>query len=293
MGEDSVRPEALGHGALGLEAGDHPDLHARVEGLEDGHAREAQGTGAVDEHPPGRGRRVPHDGVEGHGEGVGEDGRLVGDAVGDGDQHGVVRRQLLGPGAGRSGDDADVHPGAEVTLREAPAEAQVPAWQGGQSGSMPRGAQVNHGLSTTRWPTSSPRASGPSGDDLGHDLVPGDVGQRGEGGHRIIDIARVEVAQHQLGVGAADTREDRPGDHPVGPDEAGVVDVVQTEGDAGQHRLQLVLGGGPDLLLVRWCAEEQRLHVPSLPGRPGRRMPTMKLSMSDVLASMIAFMSGR
>ena len=236
---------------------------------------------------------MAHDGVEGDGEGVGEHGRLVRDAVGHRDQHGVVGRQLLGPGARGAGDDADVDAGAEVTLGEAPAQAEVAglagraergdaAWRAGQ----PR---VEHDT----LPDIEPAGLGPERDDLGHDLVPGYVGERGEGGHRVVDVAGVEVAQHELGVGAADAREDRPGHHPVGTDEAGVVDVVQAEGDAGQHRLQLVLGGGPDLFLVRRCAEEQRLHcsVPSWPPRP--RMPTMKLSMSDVLASMTAFMSGR
>ena len=36
-----------------------------------------------------------------------------------------------------------------------------PRWQGGHGGSMPRGPQVSQGLSNTRWPTSSPVASGP------------------------------------------------------------------------------------------------------------------------------------
>ena len=293
MGEDGVGPEARRHGALGLEAGDHPDLHARVERLEDGHAREAEGAGAVDEHPPRGGRRVAHDGVEGDREGIGQHGGLVGDAVGDRDQHGVVRRQLLGPGARRAGDDADVHPGAQITLREAPAQAEVTGLAGRaeRRDAARRAGQPR--VEDDPLADVEPAGLWPEGDDLGHDLVPGHVGQRGEGGHGVVDVARVEVAQHELGVGAADAREDRLGHDPVGPDETGVVDVVQAEGDAGEHRLQLVLGGGPYLFLVRWCAEEQRLQcsVPSWPPRP--RMPTMKLSMSDVLASMTAFMSGR
>ncbi len=84
--------------------------------------------------------------------------------------------------------------------------------------------------------------------------------------------------------------------HPVGTDEAGVVDVVQAEGDAGEHRLELVLWRGPDLSLVRRGAEQQCLHrlAPSAaPGSPRARMPTRKLSMSAVFASITAFMSGR
>ncbi len=37
-----------------------------------------------------------------------------------------------------------------------------PASQAGQAGTIPRGAHDSHGLSTTRWPTSTPPASGPS-----------------------------------------------------------------------------------------------------------------------------------
>ena len=36
-----------------------------------------------------------------------------------------------------------------------------PAWQGGHSGEIPRGAQLSQGLSTTRCPTSTSRAAGP------------------------------------------------------------------------------------------------------------------------------------
>ena len=36
-----------------------------------------------------------------------------------------------------------------------------PTWQGGHRGVMPRGAQLSHGLSSTRCPTSTPSASGP------------------------------------------------------------------------------------------------------------------------------------
>ena len=236
---------------------------------------------------------MAHDGVERDGEGIGEHGRLIGDAVRNRDQHGVVCRQLLGPGSRCAGDDADVHPGSQITLREAPAEAQVPCLAGraerldaARRAGQPR---VEHDPLAD----IEPAGRRTQGDDLRHDLVPGDMRQRGEGGHGIVDVARVEIAQHELGVRSADAREDGTGHHPVGADEPGVVDVVQTEGDAREHRLQLVHRSGPDLFFVRWCAEEQCLHVsvPSWPPRP--RMPTMKLSMSDVLASIIAFMSGK
>ena len=292
MGEHGGGSEGQGHLALCLEAGDHPDLDSRVEGLQDGDACEAEGAGAVDEHAaPGR-RRMAHDGVERHGEGVGQDCRLVGDAVGHRDQHGVVRGQLLGPGARGRSDDADVDARAEVALGEAPAQAQITGLAGGagrvdaaRTAGQPR---VQHDALTD----VEAAGLGSEGDDLGHHLVSGHVGERGKGGHRVIDVACVEVAQDELGVGAADAREDRPRHHPVGTDQAGVVDVVQPERDAREHRLQLVLRRGPDLLLVRRCAEEQGLHW-SVCWSLKARMPMRKLSMSAVFISMTAFMSGR
>ena len=76
---------------------------------------------------------------------------------------------------------------------------------------------------------------------------------------------------------------------------AGVVDVVEAEGDAGQHGLELVAPAWVGPRRVRWGAEEECLHRPPLRWRAVgmARMPTMKLSMSDVFISMTAFMSGR
>ena len=237
---------------------------------------------------------MAHDGVEGDGEGIGEHGRLVRDPVGHRDEHGVVGRQLLGPGAGRAGDDADVHAGAEVALGEAPAQAEVARLAGrARAGSMPRGAQVNQGLSTTRCPTSSPRASGPSATTSATTSCPGTWGREEKAA---IGLSMSPVLKSPSTSLASE---------PQMPERMGRV-ITQSgrtrrassiscrpKGMPRQHRLQLVLGGRPDLVLVRRCAEEQGLHcsVPSWPPRP--RIPTMKLSMSDVLASMTAFMSGR
>ena len=166
-----------------------------------------------------------------------------------------------------------------------------PAWQGGHIGEMPRGAQVSQGLSTTRWPDVEPRGVGPERHHLGHHLVPGHVGEGGEGRHRVVDVARVEVAEHELGVGAADPREDGSGDHPIGPDQARIVQLVQAEGDLRQGSLQLVLGGRADLVRIGRGAEEEGLHPPACCVKD--RIPAMKASMSVVFASTTAFMSGR
>ena len=71
----------------------------------------------------------------------------------------------------------------------------------------------------------------------------------------------VEVAEDQLGVGAADAREDRLGDDPVGSGQAGLVDLVQAEGGLDQLGLELVLWRGPNLVLGRRGPEQQCLHV--------------------------------
>ena len=168
-----------------------------------------------------------------------------------------------------------------------------PAWQGGQSGSMPRGAQVSQGLSTTRCPTSSPRASGPRATTSATTSWPGTWGSEEKAAMGLSMSPVLKSPSTSLASDPQMPERMGLGHDPVGTDQPGVVDVVQAEGDARQHRLQLVLRGGPDLLLVGWCAEEQRLHwsVPAWPLRP--RMPTMKLSMSDVFVSMIGLHVGQ
>ncbi len=192
---------------------------------------------------------------------------------------------------GAAGDDAHVDARTEVALGEAPAQAEVAGLaRGAGRGDAPRAAGqpgVQHdALADVEAP-----GLGTERDDLGDDLVAGHVGERGEGGHRVVDVAGVEVTEHELGVGSADAREDGTGDHPVRPRHPGVVDLVQAEGDAGQHRLELVVRSRPDLVLGGRRSEQQRLHEPAPSPRP--RMPTMKASMSAVLNSITAFMSGR
>ena len=148
---------------------------------------------------------MAYDGVEGHREGIGQDSGLVGDAGGDRDQHGVVRGQLLGPGAGCARRHPDVDAGAQVALGEAPAQAEVAGlagWAPRVDAPRPTGQPgVQHDASADVEPTRL----GSERSHLGDHLVPRHVGERREGGHRVVDVARVEVAQHELGIGAADT----------------------------------------------------------------------------------------
>ena len=234
---------------------------------------------------------MAHNGVEGHREGVGQHGGRVGDAVGHGDEHGVVRRQPLRPRAGRGRDDADVDPGAEVPLGEAPAQAEVAGRARRAEGIDAAGRTRQPGIEDDALADVEPARLGPEGDDLGHHLVAGHVGERRERRHGVVDVARVEVTQHELGVGAADARQDRAGDHPVRPRQARVVDLVQPEGDRREHLLQFVLGRRACLVGRGRGPEDQRLHEPAWSF--SARIPTMKASMSAVLASITAFMSGR
>ena len=107
---------------------------------------------------------------------------------------------------------------------------------------------------------------GPQRHDFGHHLMAGDVGQGGEGGHGVVDVTGGEVAQDQLGLGSADPGQDRPGEHPVGPGERGVVDLVQAEGDGGQQGLELVGRCRTDFV-VSGAAPKTRAFMP----RPGLR----------------------
>ena len=274
---------------LGGEAGHHRHLDVGVQAPQCGHARGPESAGAVDEGPtPGR-RRVAQDGVQGDGERIGQDGELVGDAVRHRDQHRVVGGEPLGPGP-------------DLPRREAPTQTQVAGGTGGAD------------RADTAWRTGEPRVEdnpvadlhplrpGAELDHLGHHLVAGDVGERREGRHRVVDVAVAEVAHDELGVGSADAREDGLRHHPVGPDQTGVVHRVQPEGQREEEPLQVVDRLRTCLVGSRGGAEDERLHRVFSPAfawaaacwdRWNATMPDMNLSMSATLASTTAFMSGR
>ena len=221
--------------------------------------------------------------------------RHVGDAVGHRDEHRVVGRHQLGPGPGRPGDHADVDAGADVALGERPAHVDVAGRaRRAERGDAPGGAaqpRVEH------HPLAHLEAPGlrAEGHDLGHHLVAGDVGEGGEGGHRVVDVAVGEVAQHQLGVGAAHPRQDRPGHHPVGVDGAGVVHVVEAEGHGEPGGLQVVRRGPAGAR--RGSGLDPNTSAFTTPPAPVRlasmaRMPATNPSKSLSFISTTARMSG-
>ncbi len=248
----------------------------------------------IDDGPSRRGRWIAHDGVEGHRERVGHDRRLVGDPVGHGDEHGVVRRHQLRPRPGGARHHADVDAGADLPLGERPAQVDVPGlarWA--ERGDAPGGAaqpRVQH------HPLANVDTAGGRSEShhLGHHLVARHVGERGEGGHRVVDVPVGEVAEHQLGVRTADPREDRPGDHPVRVDRSGVVEVVEAEGEGGEMLLQVVGGDRAGLVTLGSGPEDECFHDAPDPasGRAMAAMPAMNPSMSWFFISTTARMSG-
>ena len=83
---------AAGHRLLRRVPHDRGDLDRRVQRAQDGDRGRAERAGAADERPAARRRRVAGDGVQRHRERVGQHRDLVGDVVGHGERHRVVRR---------------------------------------------------------------------------------------------------------------------------------------------------------------------------------------------------------
>ena len=184
-------------------------------------------------------------------------------------------------------------PGPRSPLVKLQHRLRSPAWQGGHSGVMPRGAQVNQGLRTTRWPTSSPRASGPRATTSATTSCPGTWGSEEKAAMGLsmspvlkspsTSLASDPQMPERIGrVTTQSGRTRRASSMSCRP--KGMPASIVSSSSWGVGRTSPLSGGAP---------KSKRLHcaVPSGPPRP--RMPTMKLSMSEVLASMIAFMSGR
>ncbi len=175
----------------------------------------------------------------------------------------AARRSAHAPGASVVTPDMD--PGPERATGEAPAQIEVSGLTGRAQGL------------DAAWRAREPRVEddavthlealggGAELDDLGHHLVPGDMRERREGGHGIVDVTLAEVAQDELGVGPADARQDRPGDDPVRTGRSGVLDDVEPERERRPA-----------------CARDRRSVVVS-PRRARVRRRTRALSRSSLL----------
>ena len=148
-----------------------------------------------------------------------------------------------------------------------------PAWQGGQSGSMPRGAQVNHGLSTTRWPTSSPRASGPRATTSATTSCPGTCGSEEKAAMGLsmspvlkspsTSLASDPQMPERMGrVTTQSGRTSRASSMSCRP--KGMPASIVSSSSSGVGRTSSLSGGAP---------KSNAFTVPSLPGRPGHACP--------------------
>ncbi len=190
-------------------------------------------------------------------------------------------------------------PGPRSPLVKLQHRLRSPAWQGGQGGSMPRGPQVSQGFSTTRWPTSSPRASGPSAVTSATTSCPGTWGSDEKAA---IGLSMSPVLKSPSTSLASE---------PQTPERMGRVTTqsgrtrrasstsCRPKGMPASIASNSSCRRRPDLVLGGRHAKEQCLHEPALSAAlsaapPARaRIPSMKPSMSDVLNSMTPFMSGR
>ncbi len=281
------------------EPGHHRHLDVGEQAAQGGHARHPEGAGPVDKGLSPRRRGIAQDGVHRHGEGIGQDGEFVGHGVGHGNQHRIVGRQQLRPRPGGVGGHPDVDTGAELPGGEAPTQAQVPGGTGGAGGIDAARCAGEPRVEHHPVADLHPPRLGTELHHLGHHLVSGDVGQRREGGHGVVDVAFAEVPHDEFGVGSADSRQDGSRHHPVGSDHAGVVDDMQAEGQGEQKAVEVVGRLRSPLVRVRRRTEDERLHRPAFTSaaafwdRWNVTIPAMNLSMSATLAWTTAFMSGR
>ena len=200
----------------GREPGHHRHLDVGEQAAQGGHARRPEGPGPVDEGlPPGGGglrRMACIETAKGSARTAISSDTASGTGISI--ESWAARSSAHAPGA--SVVTPTWTPGPSLPAVKF-AQAQVPGGTGGAGGSMPRGPQVSHGLSTTL-SRPPPPGLGTEFHHLGHHLVSRDVGQRREGGHGVVDVAFAEVPHDELGVGSADPRQDGSGHHPVGSD---------------------------------------------------------------------------
>ena len=229
-------------------------------------AGEPERSGPVDDGTTRQGWGVAHDGVEGDREGICEHGRLVGHGVGYRMQHRVVGSQQLGPGAGRVGDDTDVDARSELSLREAPAQAQVAGLARRARRIDATRAAGQPGVEHDALTDLESLCRRPELDHLGDHFVTGHVREGRERRHRVVHVAVAEVTQHELRIGTADSREQRSGQHPVRTDQPRILDVVEAEGETGEHLVHSVSGLRSGLGPFGRPSEHQCLHLfPRLP----------------------------
>jgi len=123
-------PELSGQLCLGVEAGHHGHGDVGMQRPQNRHRAQSQRPGAVDQDPARVGRRVTGDRVQGDRERIGEHGHLVGNRVGNAEEHAVVRGHQFGVSTGHVGRYPGVDAWLDVAVGETPAQAVVAAFTG-------------------------------------------------------------------------------------------------------------------------------------------------------------------
>ena len=172
-------------------------------------------------------RRVAGDAVERHRERVGEDGVLVVDGVGHGEEHRRVGRHQLGVAAGGVARHAGVDAGADVAGGEAPAQAEVAGLAGrAERGDAPRRARQprveHHPLADVEAARPPGRAPSPRPPPRGPSPAGTSRARSWRCRCRPPKSRRICLeSEPQMPVRSG------PGHEPVGPERAGVGDVAQ------------------------------------------------------------------
>ncbi len=203
-------------------------------------------------------------------------------------------------------------PGPRAPLVKLQHSGNSPRTQAGQGGSMPRGPQVSHGLSTTRWPTSTPRASGPSSTTSVTTSWPGTWGREEKADIGLsmspsLKSPRTSLASDpqipdRIGLVITQSgRTRRASGTSWRP--KGILSSSSSTSSAGPGRDGSFTGGSPNTsaFIGRFlsgrplgCPPFARLVVlPHGSASPMARIPAKKPSMSAVFISTTAFMSGR
>ncbi len=248
-------------------------------------------SGAVDEDLAAGPRRVAGDAVERNGEGVGHDHLLVGQLVGDGEQHRGVGREQVGVPAGGVAGDAGMDAGADGPGEEVVTKAEVTG--------LARRAQRRHlrGARQPRvehdpLPDLQALRLGTEGDDIGHDLVAHHLGERAQPAHGVVALGFTEVQQRLLGVRAADADQAGPGHHPIRPQRPGVLDLHELH-RAPRQVVHQGVGVVRYLVRIGLDAEDKGPHSFASADRRMSALILMNPSMSDCLYSTTRLRSGR
>ncbi len=187
--------------------------------------------------------------VQRHGKRVGQHRDLVAHSVGDGDQHRLVRREVLGEAAGRILRRPGVDAGRDGSLGEVPAHAVVA------------------GLARPAGRIDAPRAAGEPRveddpladlegghgrthlDHIGDHLVTEDGGKREVAVQRAVAVVIAEVHEDHLGVGATNPGEASLGHGPVVTYERRAFELTEHHRRAGEpdEKLVRVVGRRPAL----------------------------------------------